>query len=210
MKKSSTETLKAQNTTKRLEDVPWRIFLDTNVLQYIQDFGEFVFDHCREHEAYFLDSKGNKITKDNRLYYEILALEQIFLGIDRTNMEFALSETVLKEVIDKKDSAFYRWSYEVWDNWQTVVAEYEDNPFSRKAKKRYKQACHDKSLLGNLSKRDREIVLDSIRFDCDALLTVDRFADKNKQKFVYNKYTLKILTPTDLIEVLRPFQALWF
>ena len=41
---------------------PGRIFLDTNTLQYLQDFGEYVFEHYRESEEYFQTRKG-KIKK---------------------------------------------------------------------------------------------------------------------------------------------------
>lgn len=209
MKQTLIQAFNSQNLSERFRNLPRRVFLDTNVLQYLQDFGEFIFDHYRENEKYLLGPRGKEITKDNRLYREVLALEKIFLGIDRTNIEFSLSEAVFKEVIDKKDSAFYRWFCDVWDHWQGVLAEYRESPFSKEAQERHEKACPDKSLLGNLSKRDREIVLDSIRFDCDALLTVDRFGDKNKQSFVYIKYQLTVLRPTDLFAILKPFQALW-
>jgi len=63
--------------------------------------------------------------------------------------------------------------------------------------------------LGNRSEPDQKIVLDAIRLDCDSLLTVDKFAKDNFQHFVFEKYKLMILRPTDLIEIIKPFQALW-
>lgn len=37
------------DTIKQFESLPGRIFLDTNVLQYLQDFGEYIFDNYNEH-----------------------------------------------------------------------------------------------------------------------------------------------------------------
>lgn len=39
---------------------PGRIFLDTNALQYLQDFGEYIFEYYRESEDYF--RSGNNTT----------------------------------------------------------------------------------------------------------------------------------------------------
>jgi len=50
----------------------------------------------------------------------------------------------------------------------------------------------------------------TIYYDCDALLTVDRFAnDQNKKMYVFNKYGMMILAPTELMEFVKPYQALW-
>ena len=56
----------------------------------------------------------------------------------------------------------------------------------KNAETNYKRAVNDNSRHGSLSEEDKMIVLDAIRFDCDALLTVDRFArDQNKKIYVF-------------------------
>jgi hypothetical protein len=37
-----------------------RISLDTNTLQYLQDFGEYIFEHYRESDHYFQTCKRKK------------------------------------------------------------------------------------------------------------------------------------------------------
>jgi len=65
-------------------------------------------------------------------------------------------------------------------------------------------------MHGSLSEKDKKIVLDAIRFDCDALLTVDRFArDQNKKIYIFRSYRLMILTPVELMKIIKPYQALW-
>ncbi len=90
-----------------------------------------------------------------------------------------------------------------------MLESYEDNAISDGPFSKYKKAQIDKSLIGGLSEKDLKIVLDAVGFDCAALLTVDKFAKGNFQHFVYQKYGLMIVKPTDLIEILKPFQALW-
>ena len=194
--------------------MPGRIFLDTNVLQYLQDFGEYIFDNYRESKDYFITSKGKIISKNNSLYKQIIALHDIFININRTNIEFALSQSVFDEVKRKKrgnqvDISFIQWFYDVWDHWQAVLQSYKDDPISDEALERYKKAQIDKSLFGCLSEKDRKIILDAIYLDCDALLTVDKFARQNFQYFVYREYQLMAIKPTGLVEILKPFQALW-
>jgi hypothetical protein len=85
---------------------PGRIFLDTNALQYLQDFGEYIFEHYRESEEYFQARKG-KIKKGTRLFNEIEALHDFFIGVNRAHFEFALSPSVYKEVSASGDKKHY-------------------------------------------------------------------------------------------------------
>jgi hypothetical protein len=94
-----------------LQLIPKRIFIDTNTLQYLQDFGEFIFDHYQEDSGYLVSQKGKKIFKETKLYKEIEALRFLLLGIDRTNIEFAISASTFKEVQKKQDSAYTQWFF---------------------------------------------------------------------------------------------------
>jgi len=88
---------------------PWNSapsgLLDTNVLQYLQDFGEYIFENYRESEECFQMRKG-KIKKGTRLFNEIEALHDFFIGIFRAHFEFALSSAVYKEVSASGDKRF--------------------------------------------------------------------------------------------------------
>lgn len=209
MKPKFIDNFNSQNVVSRFENLPQRIFLDTNALQYLQDFGKYIFENYRESRECFTSPKGKTISKDHPLYLQIIALHDIFININRTNLEFALSQSIFEEVIKKDDGHFIQWFYDVWDHWQSVLESYEDNPISKSAFGKYRKARIDKSLLGGLSEKDQKVVLDAIRFDCDALLTVDKFAKGNFQHFVYRKYGIMIVKPTDLFEIMKPFQALW-
>ncbi len=204
------DQIKAMDSSSQFNSFPRRIFLDTNVLQYLQDFGEYFFEHYRESEEYFKARKG-KIKKGTRLFNEIEALHDFFIGIERAYFEFALSPAVYKEVTASGNTRFVQWFHDVWGHWEAVVSEYEKGEaFSENAETNYKRAVNNNSMHGSLSVKDKKIVLDAIRFDCDALLTVDRFArDQNKKIYIFRKYRLMILTPVELMKIIKPYQALW-
>ncbi|MCH9029682.1 MAG: hypothetical protein IH819_08750 [Bacteroidetes bacterium] len=62
--KTLIEQMKTQDSFAQFNSIPGRIFLDTNVLQYLQDFGEYIFKHYRKSEEYFQEPK-DKIKKGN-------------------------------------------------------------------------------------------------------------------------------------------------
>lgn len=62
--KTLIEQMKTQDSFAQFNSNPGRIFLDTNVLQYLQDFGEYIFKHYRKSEEYFQEPK-DKIKKGN-------------------------------------------------------------------------------------------------------------------------------------------------
>lgn len=188
------------------ELLPRRIFLDTNILQYLQDFGEFIFDHYQENEECLVSPKGKEISKGTPLYQEIEALRFLLLGIDRTNVELAVSGNTFKEVQRKQDSGYTRWFFEMWDYWQTILRSYKDGIASEPDK--LKRFDGDTALLGRLSKNDTAIIRDAVSFDCNAILTTDKF--RNFREEVNSKYKIMILYPTDLWGLLKPWQALWY
>ncbi len=188
--------------------LPRRIFLDTNILQYLQDFGEFIFDHYQENDQYLVSPRGKKILTGTALYKEIGALKFMLLGIDRSNIEFAVSESTFEEVQKKRDSNYRRWFFEMWDYWQTTLREYKSKIPPKSVSSRLGEFSQDQSLLGRLSKSDSKIIRDAISFDCHAVLTVDKFRDLHKE--IKTKYKLMILCPTDFLKLIGSFQALWY
>lgn len=210
MKKNLLDEYASYDTIKQFESLPGRVFLDTNVLQYLQDFGEYVFDNYNEHaeEECFICGK-TVISKDDRLYSEIEALAQIFGVNTRTPFEFAVSDNTFLEVKDKRDSRFNHWFYDVLDYWQIVMSEYQDSPFSEESQASYEKAKTDKSLLGSFSEKDQKIVLDAIKYDCNAILTTDFSKDKNKQRWIWDSYKMAIVTPSEFMKMIKPFVALF-
>lgn len=180
---------------------PKRIFLDTNVLQYLQDFGEFIFDNYQEKDEYLVSPKGRKILTSSNLYREIDALRMLLIGINRTNIEFAISQNTFEEVKKKRDNNYTRWFFEMWDYWQNILREYEYGEDTVLNPIKLQEFDDDRSLLGRLSKKDSKIIRDAISLDCGAILTVDKF--RNLHTEINNKYKIMVLHPTDLWPLLR-------
>jgi len=66
--------LLSQKGSNLFNILPSRIFLDTNVLQYLQDFDEYIFENYREHEDRFEIIKNRQVSfieKGERLFGEI-------------------------------------------------------------------------------------------------------------------------------------------
>ena len=190
------------------ESLPRRIFLDTNILQYLQDFGEFIFDHYQEDERYLISPRGKKILTGSALYNEIEALRFLFLGIDRANIEFVVSKNTFEEVKKKQDARYKQWFFEIWDYWQNILREHEGRVPFKLAGSQLDKFDQDQSILGRLSKSDSRIIRDAIFFDCHAVLTTDKFLDLYKEIEV--KYKLMILCPTGFLKLIEPSQALWY
>lgn len=51
----------------RYEHLPHRIYIDTNVIQYMISFGEFIYDNYTESDKYIISSNGKKIQIDSFL-----------------------------------------------------------------------------------------------------------------------------------------------
>jgi hypothetical protein len=94
----------------------------------------------------------------------------------------------------------------MWDYWQNIIQNYKDSiPLDPDKLEKFD---NDVSLLGRLSRDDRNIIRDAISFGCDAILTTDKF--RNFREEINGKYKIMILYPSDLWELLKPFQALWY
>lgn len=136
------------------ESLPRRIFIDTNILQYLQDFGEFIFDHYQENKKYLISPRGKKILIGSALYKEIETLRLLLLGIDRTNIEFAVSKNTFEEVKKKKDVSYIHWFFDIWDYWENILQEYNEEIPSKFAKEKTERFENDYSILGRLSNAD--------------------------------------------------------
>jgi hypothetical protein len=209
--KRLSETYNAKSFPERYDTLPGRIMLDTNVVQYLLDFGEFIFEGYVEGDDGFVTPRGRVIRPDSRLFEEIEALHRIFVRINNAQFEFAVCGQTLVELSDRSDPerrSAMRWFYDLLDHWEAVVEAY-GRSFPAAAAERYWRARADPYLANNVQKKDRNVVLEAIRFDCRAVLTVDRLATPATQRHFFDRYQLMILWPSDFISMLAPFQALY-
>lgn len=185
---------KQDDIVVNFENLPTRIFLDSNILQNLQKYGEYIWDNF-EIPEHVKEAKN------------IEALRNIFSINFRASFEFALSNNSIKEVADKKDVHYLQWAFDVLDYWMNCIESYENSEaFSGDGERILQQI--NKKQFDYLSKKDKNLLLDAIRLECDAFLTMDKRLWKNK-KHLESRLKIKILQPFEYWEMLEPFAALW-
>jgi hypothetical protein len=191
----------------RFQRLPRRVFLDSNVIQYLSDFGEFIFDNCME-DASLITTRGKQIPEDTFLFNQLICLNRIFLGLDRTSIHFAISDFIYQEVQKKNDPKLTSYFSELRQNWNTIIEENGENALTGYGKRKMARIQSDKSIINGLSKSDFQVLSDALVLECDAILTCDRY--RNRQNWIYDKYRIMLLYPSDFMEIIQDFQALWY
>ena len=77
----------------RLEEIPGRAFLDTSSLNFILEYGEYIFDGV-----------APPTTLSKRIINDIKAFYNVFLTGKRASWQLAISPFTYKEVIETQDA----------------------------------------------------------------------------------------------------------
>jgi hypothetical protein len=170
---------------------PLRIFLDTNTLQCLQEYGDCIFEHDP-----FVQRRARSGASEEDIY----ALEGIALFIARNAFEFALSKNSLREVRDSGDRRYLQWAFDVLDHWQACI-DGRTSPFSglgRELAERFEE-----KQFNQYSEKDRALLRDAVALECDTFLTIERRLPKN-WKHLARTFGIQIVRPPELFEWLRP------
>lgn len=182
------------------DELPQRIYLDTNVIGALWDHGGPIF----EGEPLKLSGRSGAGEAD------IEALRLIFLINERALLEWVISTANLDEVAQARDGRFLRWALDILDHWDACIDGYRDSPAF---------TGHGAARLGRidgcgyLSRKDRLIVADAVRLECDALLTLEGThgclgASRNREH-MQRVLGLTVLGPQGLWRKLRPWAGLF-
>jgi hypothetical protein len=185
-------------SSERFAALPTRIFLDTSVLQTLQDYGGFIW----ENEEPSPDASIHRVPGG---YQELDALRSIFLVNGRALFEFALSEHSLSEVAARRDSRFLQWAYDVMDHWEACLFEYGE-AFTGEG--HILAAKLDGPQFGNLSAGDRLLLRDALELECHAFLTMERRLP-TRAAHVQQEVGIHILRPSQYWELLKPWARLF-
>lgn len=178
------------------EDIPQRIFLDSSVLQTLQDYGGFLYENEPLGPADPLNRDPNGIAK-------LDALRSIMQIAERAPFQFALSEASFEEVRARNDCAYLRWAYDILDHWMACLEESGEPRGSPGA-----LAAIDTNAYGYLSAGDRRLLWDAIALDCDCFLTMETRLPRNSEH-IQRTLGLRVLSPITMWEILRPWAALF-
>jgi hypothetical protein len=187
------------NIMSRFDEIPTRIFLDSSTLQTLQTYGEFIWENCEV-------SKNDRIRRVPNGLENLEALRSIFIVNNRAQFEFALSENSFIEVRDRGDYSYLQWAYDVLDHWQACLDSYAKGPFTNQGAQLATRL--DGASFGYLGNKDRRLIQDAVGLECDAFLTMERRLPRNAAH-LQRELGVRVLTPIQLWEVLRPWAGLF-
>ena len=194
-----------------LPDLPKLIFLDTNIVQNLHSFGEFIFDRVSTPDlGKKLSTLGPRVTADIYALADFMAL-----GV-RTGWPLAVSPGTQKEFRaiqnPNKRDALTTWEQRLADyfteNFDQSRGETEGSNYSEATRFTSLQRSRMADLLKAFpDKQDQQLFIDAVELGCDVFLTMDyktiwQHRDKVKQ------FRLHVMRPVELLEYVRPWAGL--
>lgn len=180
---------------RSLSDLPIRVLLDTNVIQVLSSFGEYVYEHSMGPE---LESIYSRLPEEIRS--DIESLRCILTPVTRSPVEPVVSNLSLAE-LDRigdpvKRSRLLRWGFELYE-----YAERMENVLE----------LWDPELVEvrkSLQGLDAPLVTEVVRLRCDAMITMD-YRTILRRRVGDRVGPVRVLSPTEYWEMLRPWAGLW-
>jgi len=179
------------------EDMPRRIFLDSSMLQTIQDYGEFLY----ENETIL---PTDPIHRDSKGIAKLDGLRNIMKVNERALFEFAISHNSFKEVEAKGDLHYLQWAYDVLDHWLVCISESGEPCGDQQSL----QAIESDSF-NCLSVPDKVLLRDAIALDCDVFLTMENKLPKCSAH-IEKHLGIRIFSPDVLWVTLRKWAPLFY
>ena len=184
------------------EESPWRIFLDTSVIQILQDYGDFIWD-------------GGDIPPNDRIwsipngYENVYSLQGLFRINTRVPFEIALSNNSLKEVRNRGDYDYLQWAYEMLDYWENCIRKYQskERAFSGIGIG-HSNKTQDRKF-GYLSKQDKLLIKDALMLECKGFLTMDLKLAKNSSN-IKKELNILVVTPKEFWDLFKPWAPLFY
>ncbi|MDQ0511215.1 hypothetical protein [Ancylobacter amanitiformis] len=173
--------------------IPRRLFLDTGTFQAIADCGGYVFgEDPLPHADDFPSDAVPQILRRSDGEDILDSLREIFTFNDRAHFDWILSSSSLAEIDAAKNVRLSRYARDIIQHSEICLTE---NPPRRFATTM--ASFFQGSVFGNLSSKDRNLLLDAAASDRDHFLTIEKRLPK--QAHVILKYVpLVICSPSEL------------
>ena len=184
-----------------LNEIPGRAFLDTSSLNFILEYGEYIFDGVKP---------SQKLSK--RIIADIDAFYNIFLTGKRATWQLAVSPFAYKEVIGTQNPTrrhyLENWFMDVWNYWLGIIDGDKDLPSFIEAEhtRIYLLSSGVFDVLTDVE--DRLLICDAIVYKCDCFCTRDWKTILRKRNRL-KSLPIKIITPTDWWGMIKPYAGLW-
>ena len=154
--------------------LPRRVFLDTNVVNFVLDHGDSIFDG---------EEPSATLSAADRA--DVEALHLIFLTGERAHWELAVSPLTYAEIMHTPDlnrrAALERWFNELWQYWCNCFS--EDGTLSHEYAEDLAKRVAGSGLMASFPDvNDQALLCHAIAYECDAFCTRDRKTILKKAK----------------------------
>lgn len=195
---------------ERFLSTPGRILLDTCIINILQDEGGFIWEN---------ELPDGVDAED--VDEELEALQSIFQINERASFQFAVSPLSVAEVANEQE--FHRrarrvqWVLDVIDPWIIAVEDTGDRARAGgTVRHRFKLTDELQALEAALMQMpdfrrdpfDRLLMIQYKMANCDAFLTTDKDTIW-KHRRELRDLDIRVMTPSEFWEMLKPWAALW-
>ena len=194
-----------------LPKFPRLIFFDTNIVQNLQSFGEFIYNNALTPS---MESKilglGERSVEDIHALAEFMALGQ------RYGWPIAISPRTLDELeatrSPEKRTALTIWGKKLSYYFTSHCEESQDVTEGSSSVEHTHITFHQRQYFSNLLKRlpdesDRHLIIDALEYGCDIFLTMD-YKTVWRQRDEVTRFRLRVMRPVELLEHVRPWAGL--
>lgn len=175
------------------EEYPHRIYLDTSVLQTIEQCSLPVW------EGHALDPLSTVARKLRNAAEDIDALYSFFRVAERGAFQFIVSDATVAEVARSAKNSLLRWVLDVRQHSEICLAE---EPPAPEASERAQMI--DGSAFGYLGGGDRQLLREAMSLECDTFLTMERRLPKNAVH-LRAKLGIVVVRPPELWAIVRRY-----
>ena len=194
-----------------LPSFPKLIFLDTNIVQNLHTFGEFIYDRVHTPElAKRLSTLGPRVTDDIYALADFMAL-----GV-RVGWPLAVSPGTQKEIMaiqePNKRYALTAWGQRLDNYFAENFDQSQDEPEGSSYSDMMHFTSLQRSRMADLLKafpdeQDQQLFIDAVERGCDIFLTMDyRTIWQHRDKV--KRFGLHVMRPAELLEYVRPWAGL--
>jgi hypothetical protein len=179
------------------DQIPRKVFLDTNIVNCLVKWPHCIFEMQEAPEDL-----------DATLRADVEALMHIFHVGSRAQWDIVASNKVLDELSETADHALREALLEYGANITAYSAGNgfdSDHAYANDLARRLRDSAFV-SALPDIN--DRDLIAHAVAFRCDVFCTRDRRSIYNKRNTLH-ALPLRILTPADWWQHIRPWAGLW-
>ncbi|MDP2948711.1 MAG: hypothetical protein Q8P22_04160 [Chloroflexota bacterium] len=182
--------------------MPKLIFLDTNVVQYLLTFGEYIYGN------YLSPEEEEKLKGLSRRTVQDVHALAAFIDLGRRNgWPLVVSQGTLDELAATCDAqkrhSLVRWGLDLADYFQTILPpDYEHTSF-RQTQLRALEEWKGPIISLLPDEKDRLLIFDAVGFGCDVFLTMD-YNTIWKFRERIRLLGISVVRPVELLEYMRP------